>query len=757
MLERILSAVQCANYVTFYSHCISAVRRRRSAWLGGVFFCWVLAGASVQATNFVVNSTGDQADLVLDNVCDVGGGICTLRAAIQEANRPMGATDTIQIIIAPAGAHTIVLTGSLPAITRKVTIDGTTQPGWVAAGSYPPVIEVNAAGAPGDTFVISSVALASDIRGLCINRSPGAAIRIQDSSSITIAGNFLGTTLAGTAPGPGNVVGINIAGNSVSNTIGGTTPADRNIIAHNTGDGVQLTSATSTGNSIQGNAIHSNGFGIDLDDDGVTANDAIPDADTGANNRQNYPVLTAAMTNGLGTSANVAGWLDSATSATYRIEFFANATADTNGNYEGQRYLGFTNVTTVAGTRTFGVTIAASLAAGEFVTATATNTTTNDTSEFSAAILAYSELVVTTTADTADGTTTNVSTLVGAPGRTAHLPPGGPSSHERDGRPEHHPLRHPPGRHQDDRHLRLRPAGDHEPLDHRRHHPAGLGECGALRTRRRSERRWVRRHSGSATRLLQQHDPRSLSLQRVCLPRRDQHIRIVEQRHRGELHRNEPGRDRSGAGQRQRHHARKLERYRWFPTTSDNRIGVNPLAVDVRDRNVISANIEDGIQFRGDLPGGVSGTIIAGNYIGTDVNGTADLGNGNQGIAMFHFDPSGSFTNTVIGGTAVDAGNLISGNGGWGVLIARGGTSGTIVQGNKIGTDAAGTAGIANNAGIRLDSGSVSGNTIGGIVMGAKNIIAYNSQQGIRFEDTAGNNNSILGTRSIRTAGLAST
>ena len=70
---------------------------------------------------------------------------------------------------------------------------------------------------------------------------------------------------------------------------------------------------------------------------------------------------------------------------------------------------------------TFGLTLAANLAAGEFVTATATNSTNNDTSEFSAAILAYSELVVTTTADTVDGTTTNVPTLIANPGADGRI------------------------------------------------------------------------------------------------------------------------------------------------------------------------------------------------------------------------------------------------------------------------------------------------------------------------------------------------
>jgi CSLREA domain-containing protein len=181
-------------------------------------------------------------------------------------------------------------------------------------------------------------------------------------------------------------------------------------------------------------------------------------------------------------------------------------------------------------------------------------------------------------------------------------------------------------------------------------------------------------------------------------------------------------------------------------TQDNNRIGVDPAAVDPRDRNVISANTLDGIEIRGEGVGATAtGTIIAGNYIGTDVNGTADLGNTNHGISIFYFGGTGSNSGTVIGGTVAGTGNLISGNNGWGVLLAASGTTGTLVQGNKIGTNAAGTAGIPNLVGIRFDTGAISGNTVGGTNPDASNLIAFNSDDGIRFEPAAGNNNTILG------------
>lgn len=65
-----------------------------------------------------VNSSGEGADAMLDGVCDIGGGICTLRAAIQEANLVSGA-NTINL---GPGITTINVSGSLPDITTTMSI-----------------------------------------------------------------------------------------------------------------------------------------------------------------------------------------------------------------------------------------------------------------------------------------------------------------------------------------------------------------------------------------------------------------------------------------------------------------------------------------------------------------------------------------------------------------------------------------------------------------------------------------------------------
>jgi hypothetical protein len=125
-------------------------------------------------------------------------------------------------------------------------------------------------------------------------------------------------------------------------------------------------------------------------------------------------------------------------------------------------------------------------------------------------------------------------------------------------------------------------------------------------------------------------------------------------------------------------------------------------------RNIISGNSYRGIFIAG------GGGVIEGNYIGTDITGTAAVGN--------DFGIDGNAADTI-GGTAPGAGNLISGNN-VGVGIDAGG----VIQGNLIGTDYKGTKALANNTGIDLFDQN---NLIGGIVSGARNIISGNRQDGI--------------------------
>ena len=128
----------------------------------------------------------------------------------------------------------------------------------------------------------------------------GVEISNTDSSGNNVQGNFIGTNLSGTAAAS-NRVGVVISNNSTNNLIGGATLAAGNTIAFNTDAGVTIgttASPNTVGNAVRLNSIHDNGgAGIDLNNDGVTPNDA-GDADTGPNNLQNYPVITGVNPSG---------------------------------------------------------------------------------------------------------------------------------------------------------------------------------------------------------------------------------------------------------------------------------------------------------------------------------------------------------------------------------------------------------------------------------------------------------------------------
>ena len=76
-------------------------------------------------------------------------------------------------------------------------------------------------------------------------------------------------------------------------TVGGTMAALPIRSPTTRGAGIRVNSGT--GHGILGNSIFANAeLGIDLGPGGVTANDA-GDGDAGANNLQNFPVLTYAV------------------------------------------------------------------------------------------------------------------------------------------------------------------------------------------------------------------------------------------------------------------------------------------------------------------------------------------------------------------------------------------------------------------------------------------------------------------------------
>jgi titin len=212
------------------------------------------------------------------------------------------------------------------------------------------------------------------------NASNGVTIGVSASDNL-VQGNYIGTDVNGNAPLGNLGNGVVIAGAASNNTIGGMTSEAGNIIAYNTSNGVLLTADAGTGNVISSNSIFSNvELGIDLGEDGVTLNDLF-DSDSGPNNLQNFPVITAAKPNGTATSVNVK--LSSTPNTTFRIELFNTTVCGPSGYGEGNTFLSFVDVTTnAAGQANVKISLTMSLPVGSFLTTTATDPDGN-TSEFS--------------------------------------------------------------------------------------------------------------------------------------------------------------------------------------------------------------------------------------------------------------------------------------------------------------------------------------------------------------------------------------
>lgn len=239
----------------------------------------------------------------------------------------------------------------------------------------------------------------------------------SSGNGITIQGNNIGVG----ADGVSSIVSGNVedhvytgGGGSISNVlIGGSSIGQPNLIAFSSQSGIRLESAGTNiqviGNTIRNNTrngiyllgstqaaivsnrIYTNGLlGIDLGDNGVTANDS-GDGDSGPNNLLNFPLINYA--NPVGTSQLAYSLtLDAPAAASgYRIEFFANSAADSTNHGEGERYLGFLDVAHAGGAQTYTGTLTTLEPIGSgSISTTATRRTAGGawdiTSEFSAVV-----------------------------------------------------------------------------------------------------------------------------------------------------------------------------------------------------------------------------------------------------------------------------------------------------------------------------------------------------------------------------------
>lgn len=187
------------------------------------------------------------------NLRDSGDG--SLRAAILAVNQaPAGQYSGINFAV----SGIIVLTANLPTINRKVLIDGTTAPGYVAANG-PSVLLNFVTSYDGFNFYRGSEG--SSMVALTIINSSTHGVTLK-AKNITLRSNYIGLVSDG-FPAGNHGSGVYIESSSGDNVIG-TNPSSvsgaySNVISGNRQHGIEING--SNGNTIQANIIGANPAG----------------------------------------------------------------------------------------------------------------------------------------------------------------------------------------------------------------------------------------------------------------------------------------------------------------------------------------------------------------------------------------------------------------------------------------------------------------------------------------------------------------
>jgi hypothetical protein len=188
---------------------------------------------------------------------------------------------------------------------------------------------------PGTAYPVKSNLIAgNDSDGVSISGSGATGNQVAANS---IGFEYIDGSVSVTYGNSGH--GVHIDG--ASSTTIGVDFQSGNYISYNGGDGVFV--ASGTGNNILlGNSfVFNGGLGIDLsggteDSFGVTANDE-DDPDTGANNLQNFPVITSVVYNGTTDTTTISGTLNSIPNQSFIIRFYSIGGYDPS-NHSGQYF-----------------------------------------------------------------------------------------------------------------------------------------------------------------------------------------------------------------------------------------------------------------------------------------------------------------------------------------------------------------------------------------------------------------------------------
>lgn len=369
------------------------------------------AGGSRIESNEVVNSDGNGISIggpdqrVIGNIVDGSGALGV------DARDADNLVITDNVVTASGRAGMDVEGSNVSFIGNQVSNSNIDEPlgGAVEAAVGDSTITGNTIdGNHGDGLVLYSASGEVDIRNNLvaeniITGNEGYGISTGAPETTFLGNLIVGSGLSGIAFGGdgsslmGNQIaengehGVVVIEQSTDLVIGGA--GGGNAIFDNAGAGIFLppemevppgagadvvpppVSVTISQNGISDNG----GLGIELAPEGPNENDP-GDGDEGPNRLQNAPAISSAAVNG---SLTVDGALDSTPGVNHRVEFFVSESCDPSGFGEGSMFVGMQGSQPGPGPAMFTFVRDEPIEPGLFVTATATNLLTGDTSEFS--------------------------------------------------------------------------------------------------------------------------------------------------------------------------------------------------------------------------------------------------------------------------------------------------------------------------------------------------------------------------------------
>ena len=637
------------------------------------------------------------ATLSVTNATDSDPG--SLRQAILDANANIG-LDTIAFQIPGSGVQTIVLLSALPAITDPVVIDGTTQPGY--AGT--PLIELNGARG-GSSAGLRLLTANSTIKGLAINRFVAQGLLIEGAGSNLVQGNFIGTDPSGTIPRPrGNSLqGILLNGSS-GNLIGGTNASEGNLIAGNGDVGLYLLNSGS--NTIQGNFIGTTATGtaaLGNANNGIYLTSASSGNIVGgmapaARNVISGNSGSGVYLDGSGTSGNLVqgNYIGTDSNGSLAIP---NAGDGVTVNGAPANTIGGTSAgvgNLISGNSQGGVSLNGAGAANNLVQGNYIGT---DVSGRLALGNTFSGITISGgNSNLIGGTTAAARNIVSANKLSGVFITANSVGNL--------------------------VQGNFIGVDVTGTNALGNGVDGVSINSAGSNT--VGGTTAGARNIISGNTHYGIEIFNATAAANSIQGNYIGPAVMGQsalgnrlcgVHIQSPG----------------------------NTIG----GVQNGAGNLISGNGQDGVFLDGSS---AANNFVQGNFIGTVASGITGLGNGRAGVGV-----SGAPGNTI-GGTTAGAGNLLSANGDAGIYLITSGATGNLIQGNTIGTDVTGTLALGNTyEGIYAERAP--GNTVGGAVPGAGNLISGNRTRGIWLTNASWNviQGNSIGTKSDGINGLGNT